>query len=64
MGHGTPPLSIILLQRDTYGPVSITKGYPSSCQGLLSYPLCSVIGHKYRQTQLHMENVYPKLIWG
>jgi len=41
MGHGTPPLSIILLQRDTHGPVSITKGYPSSCQGLLSYPLCS-----------------------
>ena len=41
MGHGTPPFSIILLQRDTYGPVYITKGYPSSCQGLLGYPLCN-----------------------
>ena len=41
MGHGTPPLSIFLLQKDTYGPVPITKGYPSSCQGPLGYPLCS-----------------------
>jgi hypothetical protein len=27
--------------KDTYGPVPITKGYPSSCQGPLGYPLCS-----------------------